>query len=90
MGLSFSVSNAKGPITHGAELSQRVGEKVFKRGCGAARGCRFFFFPGSSANKDAGIAPMLFVSIIFFLAFWQCQMKKDLTEKEEGENIKEA
>lgn len=26
----------------------------------------------------------------FFLAFWQCQMKKDLTEKEEGENIKEA
>lgn len=42
-----------------------------------------FYFLGSSANKDARIAQTLFVSIfiLFFLAFWQCQMKKDLKEK---------
>lgn len=48
-------------------------DKVFKEGkgvCRAARGCRFllFYFLGSSANKDAGFARRLFVSILSFLA----------------------
>lgn len=63
---------------------------MFKRGCKAARGCRFFFsfFLGWSANKDAGIAQTTVCQ--HFLASWQRQMKKDLIEKEEGEYIKEG
>ena len=60
---------------------------MFKRGCRAARGCGFFFL-GSSANKDAGIAQTTVCQ--HFLAFWQRQMNKDLIEKEEGEYIKEG
>lgn len=62
---------------------------MFKRGVGLLEVAGFFFFfLGSSANKDAGIAQTTVCQ--HFLAFWQRQMKKDLMEKEEGEYIKEG
>lgn len=70
--------------------SNRVWETVFEKGLALLQEVAdFFFFLGSSANKDAGIAQTLFVSILFsFLSFLAVSDEERL--EEEGENIKEA
>lgn len=47
---------------------QRVGETVFRRGRGAAGGCRFLslLLLGSTANIDTQLPHKLFVSTFFF------------------------
>lgn len=50
----------------------------------------FSFFLDQVQIKVLELPRRCLSALFFFLAFWQCQMKKDLTEKEEGEIMKEA